>query len=343
MASRGDSREGILGSARPAPSRAGKRQRGQGLVEFALVLPILLFLTLIGLDFGRIYLGWVNLQNEARIAANFAANNPSAWSSTDTAAMTARTQYQGEIAADASATNCQLTPTTAPAPVFTDMNGDGVSNGIGDHATVTLTCRFAVVTPVISNIVGSTVAVSASAVFPIKDGIAGTAIAESPCLAPVAAINANPPSGLGPLTVDLTDASGGGAADTWAWTVKNSAGAQVASFSVQNPGNYTFNTADTYTVTLTDSNVCGSSTTNPGTTITVTTTTATPKLCTVPNFVQPPKSVRRQDAPAIWTTAGFTTTLIDGPGAPQGNYWITYQSITAGSSVDCGAQMVVNG
>ena len=53
--------------------------RGQSLVEFALVLPVILFLTLIALDFGRVYLGYINLQNMARIASNFAANHPDAW------------------------------------------------------------------------------------------------------------------------------------------------------------------------------------------------------------------------------------------------------------------------
>ena len=46
-----------------------------------MALPVLLFLTLIALDFGRVYLGYINLQNMARIAANYAANNPDAWGS----------------------------------------------------------------------------------------------------------------------------------------------------------------------------------------------------------------------------------------------------------------------
>src|SRR5512141_462469 len=56
-------------------TRRGRLARGQGLVEFALVLPIILLLTMAALDFGRIYLGYINVQNMARIAANFAANN----------------------------------------------------------------------------------------------------------------------------------------------------------------------------------------------------------------------------------------------------------------------------
>src|SRR6476659_5639717 len=56
-----------------------EKSLGQSLVEFALVLPVMLLLMLTALDFGRVYLGYINLQNMARIAANFAADNPSAW------------------------------------------------------------------------------------------------------------------------------------------------------------------------------------------------------------------------------------------------------------------------
>jgi Flp pilus assembly protein TadG len=53
-----------------------RRSRGQSLVEFAIVLPILLLLTLVALDFGGVYLGWINLQSMSRIAANLAAQQP---------------------------------------------------------------------------------------------------------------------------------------------------------------------------------------------------------------------------------------------------------------------------
>src|SRR5258706_965127 len=49
---------------------------GQSLVEFALVLPIIMMLTLTSLDFGRGYLCYINLQNMARTAANFSPSDP---------------------------------------------------------------------------------------------------------------------------------------------------------------------------------------------------------------------------------------------------------------------------
>src|SRR3954464_1113852 len=128
------------------------RSRGQSMVEFALVLPVILFLTLIALDFGRVYLGYINLQNMARIASNYAANNPDAWSVPPNAADQAR--YRNQILADATATNCQLPKsggsTVVPTPVFIDGDGDGDSTDLGDRVSVRLTCTFGVITPGIS-------------------------------------------------------------------------------------------------------------------------------------------------------------------------------------------------
>ena len=49
------------------------------MVESALVLPILALLLVMAIDFGRVFFGWVALQNAARIGADFAAQTPDAW------------------------------------------------------------------------------------------------------------------------------------------------------------------------------------------------------------------------------------------------------------------------
>ena len=150
-----------------------RRLRGQSLVEFAIVLPILLLLTLVALDFGRVYLGWINLQSMSRIAANLAANNPTAWQGGGDAAVKAK--YQNQIRSDAAATNCQLPVVagvrTAPAPVFVDSNGNGATDDLGDSASVSLSCTFDLITPGIKNLVGNNLTVSASTVFPVSAGM----------------------------------------------------------------------------------------------------------------------------------------------------------------------------
>lgn len=351
MRSRGDSEFAIPARARAGqqvlleqprrePDLRGRGRRGQSLVEFALVLPVFLLLALIALDFGRVYLGWVNLQNMARIAANFAANNPDAWLSGDATTVTA---YRHQILADAAAINCALNPGVPADPTFSDTDGDGSSTGIGDRVTVALTCDFQVLTPVISNILGGTVAVSSSAVFPVKSALIATGGGTGGgggCIAPNPAINAQPGvSGTAPLVVDFSDASGGGPGDFWLWDFDDG-----STSSLQDPGDHTFGTAGTYVVTLTVTNACGSFTTDPGTTITVGDAATPPPLCTVPDF----NGVRRNSAQSLWGLpappgAGFTTTVQDGPGAPRGNYRITSQSIVATTQVPCGSTIQVNG
>jgi hypothetical protein len=61
--------------------------------------------------------------------------------------------------------------------------------------------------------------------------------------------------------------------------------------------------------------------------------------CTVPRLID----VRRYSAQAAWAGANFTTTVADQENAPNGNYKITYQSITGGTPVPCNASVLVNG
>jgi PKD repeat protein len=226
------------GRARTGTTPASRvRQRGQSLVEFALILPLLLLLIVIALDFGRIYLGYINVQNMARIAANEAANNPLAWSVTPDTGV--QTRYRNKVLEDASATNCIL-PVTAGGdpivadPVFTDRTGDGISVGLGDEVTVQLTCSFSVATPIIASILGDQIPVTAESDFPVKSGM--TAVAPSgtggggggATAAPTSAFIANSsvtaaagsPGTLytvGPtVIVDFRDSSGG-APSGWYW------------------------------------------------------------------------------------------------------------------------------
>lgn len=52
---------------------ATSRKRGQSLVEFALILPILLTMVGAAVDVARLYQGWITLEGAARDAAEYAA------------------------------------------------------------------------------------------------------------------------------------------------------------------------------------------------------------------------------------------------------------------------------
>src|SRR4051794_17509849 len=99
--------------------RGRRSSRGQSFVEFALILPVLLLILLFGIDFGRVFLGWINLNNVAKVAANYAAQNP-------TASWTAGSEYQTLIANDMSGINCTTT-TPYPAPAFAGGTNPGAN------------------------------------------------------------------------------------------------------------------------------------------------------------------------------------------------------------------------
>jgi Flp pilus assembly protein TadG len=101
---------------RRLPSRLRNRDtRGQALVEMAVILPVLLLLLVLAIDVGRVFFGWVGLQNAVRIGANYAAIHPDAWSAPDNPVkVLAREQYEDQMVADARALNCDR-----------DTDGDG--------------------------------------------------------------------------------------------------------------------------------------------------------------------------------------------------------------------------
>jgi hypothetical protein len=137
-------------------AKAGER-RGQTMVEFALIFPVIVLLMLIALDFGRAFLGWVSLNNAARVGANYAALHPGdTWG--------AGTEYQTLMTSNLDVVNCTPNPDPAAAPVF------GATKDPGDLVRVNLSCDFAVITPVISNIIGGIVTISSSSAFPISEG-----------------------------------------------------------------------------------------------------------------------------------------------------------------------------
>ncbi|MBI3748594.1 MAG: pilus assembly protein [Chloroflexi bacterium] len=141
--------------------------RGQSLVEFAFLVPVILLILLIAIDFGRLYASWVTLNNSARVAANYAAANPHA---SFAAGSTYATLVNGE-GFGALGSTCSVSG-GVPAPVFADTSVDAntTTTNLGDTATVSVSCAFKVITPFISLVVGSSVPLTASSTFTIRTG-----------------------------------------------------------------------------------------------------------------------------------------------------------------------------
>lgn len=152
-----------LDQPRPDATEGGRsRSRGQSLAEFALTVPMVLLMVLFGLDFGRVFLGWVALNQATRQAANYAAMNPEAWTVPYNAAV--QTEYARLVTNEAQNINCTL-ESPVPAPSF--PNGTSV----GAPASVALTCQFDLITPFIGILIGNPIPVSASSAFPVRSGL----------------------------------------------------------------------------------------------------------------------------------------------------------------------------
>ena len=283
--------ESALGAAARAVVPAALRRRlerrrksvGQSLAEFALTMPLALFMVLFGLDFGRVFLGWVALNQAAREAANYAAMNPTAW--TVPYNLTVLSEYSRLIQTEASNINCELASVAAPS------FSSGTS--IAAPATVTLTCRFGLITPIISTILGDSIPVSASSAFPIR---AGT-------------IEGIPVETTTPTNSPAPTPTGGSPTATPAPTATPGASATPAPSSSAAPsGSAAPSTAPTPTPTPAP--------------------TATPAQCHVISLL----GTKTNKAAAKWLAAGFTGSVIFSPLVPP-TYTIAWQSLTVSTTV----------
>jgi hypothetical protein len=340
-------------------------QSGQSLVEFAIVVPLLLTALLVAVDFGRVYLGWVNLTNVARIGADFAAANPDAWNGSGNSAVQLR--YRQLMARDATGIDCTL-PSVLPQPSFVDS-----SYSVGARVQVDLTCNFSLLTPLISSIIGDgagNVTVGANAVYTIRYGspdaaivIGGGVPAPTPTSAPTPSAPPDPTPTPGPTSSsDPNPTPGASSTPTsppsvvvsfyGSPTSADGSGGGPPGSTDENliVGIRTLNVTFYNTTTGTngqcswdfgdgtrESRACAGSVSHSYTTRGLFSVTLDVDGwgagrsnyvlvgCKVPSF----SGVRKNDASGLWTGAGFASdhiTELDG----NGNYKIGYQSVVGG-------------
>lgn len=175
--------------------------RGQGMVEFALVLPLLALLLVMAVDFGRVFFGWIALQNATRIAADTAAQRANAWPSADgNLEIEWRQDYENFITQDLQGANC-VYPTPHPDPVFTNANptdpDDTGDHDFGDLVTVRLECQFSLITPLAETVFGGPIQLAAESTFAIN-GLVVVGVPDpppappEPCVVPVAEFDTAP-------------------------------------------------------------------------------------------------------------------------------------------------------
>src|SRR5262245_29902548 len=146
-------------------SRSPRRRRslGQGLVEFALVLPILMLVLLITLYFARLFMSYITLTNVTRVAANYGSTAPGMFGGAGP-----YTAYDALVAHESAGLNCDLQPDAAAnnPPIPTFPNGTGLSG----TSRVEMACKFHLLTPLINNFFGGPLNMAAKSEFPVRVG-----------------------------------------------------------------------------------------------------------------------------------------------------------------------------
>ena len=143
-------RERSMGRRHSNPRRNSKGNRGEGLVEFALVLP-LFFLLMFGiLDMGHLYFVKVTLENAVRQAGRFAVTGRSLPGMTRVDSIRA--------VAQGAAPGLDLTKIVITSSAGSSTGGVGNASSAGapgDNVTISLTTHLTLFTPMMGHYYGT--------------------------------------------------------------------------------------------------------------------------------------------------------------------------------------------
>lgn len=143
--------------------------RGASIVELALIFPVMAFLVMGVLDLGRGYQLDIRLENAAREGAAYAQLFPNS-----VEGCTVRRSIEDRVLDDqptlASATGYDVQVLLeGPAGTWTDLEDcDGTAAGPGDRVRVVVHATFDVLTPMVEQAVGHTIAMSGEAAVRVQ-------------------------------------------------------------------------------------------------------------------------------------------------------------------------------
>ena len=234
----------------------GRAIRGQSLVEFALVLPILTLITVMAIDFGRVYFSYIQIHNAAREAANYAASSP-----TDSLNIRAAALRETDAQAQSGESAIQI-----PPPVCKDSAGTIISctlakengSGPGNTVTVKVVEDFSFLTPLANGFFNNNFLMSAASTSTVWGYVAAGGTPPVSCSGPIASFLVNADT---TLTISA-DPSASTPNDTvcaisgynWTW------GDGTTSVGSASGSDHTYAGPGTYTVVLEVTNQGGAST-----------------------------------------------------------------------------------
>ena len=216
--------------------RRRRPSRGQSLVEFALVAPLLLLFLAMVLDLGRIYYANISLLNAAREGAFQASKTPESFVSgadcdADTNLIVCRVQLE----------SAGSMVEIASADIDVDCSKPGCPLESDSTVTVSVEGEFRLLTPVLAFFFGGQVIdLDTSATTQIEyfppDGVATVPPT------PVAAFTATDTSGEAPIAITFDATTSSGSPTDWLWDFGDggiAAGSAQVTHTYTTPGNYT--------------------------------------------------------------------------------------------------------
>ena len=163
-------RRAALRPLRPRRPTSWARSRGQAMVEFALILPVMMLILLIAVDFGRLFSAYISDVNAAREGANYAAAHAADTTYTTIAfnqgivdAATGQSNVQGQSGGGALNVSSKCFSPSAPSTPIDCHDASKFAPGIGNQVTVTVNQPFAFLTPFIGSLFGGSLTTSATA------------------------------------------------------------------------------------------------------------------------------------------------------------------------------------
>ncbi|MDA8439676.1 MAG: pilus assembly protein [Propionibacterium sp.] len=142
------SRRGTTSIARRIPARLRPRSRGQALVEFAVILPVLMLILLGSIDFGRIMFSYIQINNAAREGVAYAMGQPN-----DVAGITQRALQETDVQSQRGENPVTVTVTCIDSATGTVVTcSSAPSTGLGSEVKVAVSEQFNFFTPLISNL-----------------------------------------------------------------------------------------------------------------------------------------------------------------------------------------------
>ncbi len=155
-------------------ARDVERSRGQALAEMAIVAPVMLVLLLLAVDFGRLFFSYIAVNNAAREATYYASARAGDSSFDQTAYEFAVTQAALREAANqgqgGEGSVLVSTPTCFVPATGVAIGCDVAANfaaGIGNQVKVQVSQDFSFLTPIIGELFGGQVTLTASATAPV--------------------------------------------------------------------------------------------------------------------------------------------------------------------------------